>query len=701
MSGIPITGKFKRGESGVASFAINESGSLIIPLQIVADITARDAFPEYLRQAYMLVYVISENKSYRLGSNITIAGQVWTLDSQSYIPLTQKGAVDGVAPLDGTGKIPIEYLQTLYLSDTYVVVDIDAMLALTTYRGNLVVVQDASDDPGVDSGSATYAKINDTPPTTSLSDFLMLEFGAVVASINGLTGAVSLDFSTLLTWGSSQTQFNAAVSGNTTVLANASAISTNAADIIILDSVKAEITNVLTLNNLAVYTPTANYHPATKKYVDASIISGVGIPEAPEDGTPYARQDATWVEVSEGGGGTPGGADTSIQYNNDSAFGGFGTWDGTTMKIPTTVGGGIEIISDSDESSLTFTNAATGNNINWKFGNDVSDQLRGLTLYRGASAGATPTIITAKFHNNGGSFIVGENFNTPHLVYWQPKMALSIGQTQGGDYAIQNYDLLQGLNVKNQGTGVHNLGKGQNYTLKGVSTGNLINIDGPDGSNIDNMTNLKFNLILEGTGSEFRDIAGSILIGEDNRYNEDGTTLPLNNLYNIQMGNHNDATDTHHLVQFGTGLRSFYGLVTWGDWTYQPKFIYGNANVQYTLAANKASFVIANGYLNNGNHTDPSTYHSNSFIHFNTGWTQINTTNAGFISGGTELSEANVTPLAAFEVVSTDSGILFPRLTSTEFGAIPGGNLVDGLVLYESTNNKLKLRANGSWVDLN
>ena len=35
-----------------------------------------------------------------------------------------------------------------------------------------------------------------------------------------------------------------------------------------------------------------------------------------------------------GGGGTPGGADTSVQYNNGGAFGGFGTWNGSTLTVP-------------------------------------------------------------------------------------------------------------------------------------------------------------------------------------------------------------------------------------------------------------------------------------------------------------------------------------------------------------------------------
>lgn len=41
------------------------------------------------------------------------------------------------------------------------------------------------------------------------------------------------------------------------------------------------------------------------------------------------------VTESISGGGTPGGANTSIQYNNGGVFGGFGTYDGTYLSLPT------------------------------------------------------------------------------------------------------------------------------------------------------------------------------------------------------------------------------------------------------------------------------------------------------------------------------------------------------------------------------
>lgn len=52
---------------------------------------------------------------------------------------------------------------------------------------------------------------------------------------------------------------------------------------------------------------------------------------------------------------------------------------------------------------------------------------------------------------------------------------------------------------------------------------------------------------------------------------------------------------------------------------------------------------------------------------------------------------------AALEVDGTTGGILFPRLTTTERDALTATN---GLVIYNSTTNKLQVYAGGAWVDL-
>lgn len=294
--GVPITGTFTRGANDIGQFLIVDSNGVPHHYRRVASTAERDAIEEYLRVSYMLVYSIADNKTYRLGSDTTIAGQVWTEESGNFIPLTQKGAADGVAPLNSSGKIDIAYLDTITLSASFAVADITAMLALTTYTGNIIVVADASADPSVSSGSASYVKKNDVGSPT-LTDFLKLEFGASVLSVNGLTGAVSIDFSALLAYGSSATQFASAISTDATITGIQGNVSTNAGNISTLDSNKADKSNVLGLDNIASYTPTTTYHPATKKYVDDAVISIGALTDAPADTSYYTRKNNTWVNI--------------------------------------------------------------------------------------------------------------------------------------------------------------------------------------------------------------------------------------------------------------------------------------------------------------------------------------------------------------------------------------------------------------------
>jgi len=53
---------------------------------------------------------------------------------------------------------------------------------------------------------------------------------------------------------------------------------------------------------------------------------------------------------------------------------------------------------------------------------------------------------------------------------------------------------------------------------------------------------------------------------------------------------------------------------------------------------------------------------------------------------------------SALDVTSTTGGLLFPRMTGTQRDAI--GSPANGLVLYNTTTNKLQVRAAGAWVDL-
>jgi hypothetical protein len=70
------------------------------------------------------------------------------------------------------------------------------------------------------------------------------------------------------------------------------------------------------------------------------------------------------------------------------------------------------------------------------------------------------------------------------------------------------------------------------------------------------------------------------------------------------------------------------------------------------------------------------------------------------IGGDGKVAIGTATPDASaiLDVTSTAGGVLFPRMTGTQRDAI--GSPANGLVLYNTTTNKLQVRAAGAWVDL-
>jgi len=120
-----------------------------------------------------------------------LTGDVQTqLDAK--IASTEKGAANGVATLDSNSKIPSSQLPAIALTDVFTVADITARDALTVgtgdgevQEGDVVIVTDASDDSNITSGAASYIYNG--------SSYSLLKAGDEVLSVNGQTGAVSLD----------------------------------------------------------------------------------------------------------------------------------------------------------------------------------------------------------------------------------------------------------------------------------------------------------------------------------------------------------------------------------------------------------------------------------------------------------------------------------------------------------------------------
>ena len=95
---------------------------------------------------------------------------------------TQKGAVNGIASLDGSGLIPTNQLPALAITETSVVVSQAAMLALTAQVGDVAVRTDVN-----------KSFILTASPATTLGNWQeLLTPTDSVLSVDGLTGAVSL-----------------------------------------------------------------------------------------------------------------------------------------------------------------------------------------------------------------------------------------------------------------------------------------------------------------------------------------------------------------------------------------------------------------------------------------------------------------------------------------------------------------------------
>jgi len=107
------------------------------------------------------------------------------LDSEK-IASTEKGAANGVAPLNASSKIDSSYLPALALTEVSVVADITARDALTVQEGDVAVVTDASGDAEVTSGPASYIYDGAAWQRLGLPD-------ETVLSVAGKTGVVTLD----------------------------------------------------------------------------------------------------------------------------------------------------------------------------------------------------------------------------------------------------------------------------------------------------------------------------------------------------------------------------------------------------------------------------------------------------------------------------------------------------------------------------
>lgn len=217
----------------------------------------------------------------------------------SSVPLTQKGAANGVATLDGTGKVPSAQLPAIAISEYLgAAANQAAMLALSGQQGDWCTRTDLG----------TTWVISGSDPT-QLASWTQLSYPvAPVTSVAGRTGAVTLSASDVSGLGTAATT-------------DASAYATAA------QGTKAD--------GAAQIAGDLGGTPATPVVAKINGVAVTGTPTVGQVPTATSGTAATW-QTPAGGGGTPGGSGTEMQYRSGaSTFGAVAgsSYDGSNVTL--------------------------------------------------------------------------------------------------------------------------------------------------------------------------------------------------------------------------------------------------------------------------------------------------------------------------------------------------------------------------------
>ncbi|KKN02758.1 hypothetical protein LCGC14_1114530, partial [marine sediment metagenome] len=219
-----IIATLKRGGGGTAPFPTTIQEDARLAHVSVGDLSERDTLPEWRRISKMTCFVIGENKTYRLGNDITIPGQLWTEEAAAGNVQTrdEKNQPDGYVGLNAQGFVDPQYIRSIWVQDYFTPADEAARFALSAKTGDIAHQLDTN---------FIYIKKNNNAPPTGAGDWADITTAATVTSVNGLIGAVQIDFDTLLSFGSSSTQFETAVDNSTAVSQLGGQIANNDVDI--------------------------------------------------------------------------------------------------------------------------------------------------------------------------------------------------------------------------------------------------------------------------------------------------------------------------------------------------------------------------------------------------------------------------------------------------------------------------------------
>jgi hypothetical protein len=255
------------------------------------------------------------------------------------------------------------------------------------------------------------------------------------------------------------------------------------------------------------------------------------------------------------------------------------------------------------------------------------------------------------------------NAGKPNTIKGQMYTSILVGDSNTFDTAAQiNWVILSGSGIYINADNDHSMDLGSGHRLIGITQDMLLSGTG----NVIYGQTSTVNEI-SGSGNIGVDTArGSLIGGANNQYgglwqfvSGVGLTNRSPGAAAVGSGNVDFATLPY------TGLK---GLTT-PQLTRYPVYAIGNAG--------------------------STAVHSNAMTVLFNGRTQINTT--GF---GSSLTQDFVTPKAALDIVSANTGALFPRLSTAQRGGIVAGDLQNGLLLYNKDSSIFQYYTGSGWKAL-
>lgn len=160
--------------TALAEFAAGDTiDPTYVPAQVNADWTAVSGVAQILNKPTLGTAAAQD-----VGAFATAAQGV---KADAAIPSTQAGAANGIATLDAGGKLDAGQLPALAITETFVVADQAAMLALACQQGDVAVRTDLSQS----------FILTATPPSTLANWQQLLTPTSPVTSVFGRTGSVT------------------------------------------------------------------------------------------------------------------------------------------------------------------------------------------------------------------------------------------------------------------------------------------------------------------------------------------------------------------------------------------------------------------------------------------------------------------------------------------------------------------------------